>query len=65
MSNEDAPETALAVIEEKIRAAVAETLATADEHGLTPLAAALRGGRAYLAEATGAPDVELDELFGA
>jgi glutamate dehydrogenase/leucine dehydrogenase len=65
VSNEDAPETALAVIEEKIRAAVAETLATADEYGLTPLAAALRGGRAYLAEATGAPDVELDELFGA
>ena len=63
VSNDDAPDTALAVIEGKIRGAVAQTLATADEHGLTPLAAALHTGRAYLAEATGAPDAELDELF--
>jgi glutamate dehydrogenase (NAD(P)+) len=63
VSQSDAPDTALAVIEEKIRDAVAQTLASADEHGLTPLAAALRGGRAYLAQATDAPDAALDELF--
>jgi glutamate dehydrogenase (NAD(P)+) len=65
VSEDDPPDTALAVIEEKIRGAVAKTLATADEHGLTPLAAALRGGRAFLAQATSAPDAELDELFSA
>jgi glutamate dehydrogenase (NAD(P)+) len=63
VTDDDAPDTALAVIEGKIRDAVAQTLATADEHGITPLAAALRHGRAYFAEATGAPDEVLDELF--
>ncbi|MGH2928261.1 MAG: hypothetical protein ACRDL8_08665, partial [Solirubrobacteraceae bacterium] len=63
VTDEDTPETALAVIEEKIRQAVAQTLATADEHAITPVAAALRDGRAYFAQATGAPDDALDELF--
>ena len=63
VTDEDTPYTALAVIEQKIRAATAKTLATADEHGITPLAAALREGRAYFAQATGAPDAALDELF--
>jgi glutamate dehydrogenase (NAD(P)+) len=63
VTDEDAPDTALAVIEEKIREAAAQTLATADEHAITPLAAALRDGRAYFAQVTGAPDEALDELF--
>jgi glutamate dehydrogenase (NAD(P)+) len=63
VTDDDTPQAALAVIEEKIRERVAETLASADEHGITPLAAALRDGRAYFAEATGAPEEELDELF--
>jgi glutamate dehydrogenase (NAD(P)+) len=63
VTDEDTPVTALAVIEEKIREATAKTLATADEHAITPLAAALGDGRAYFARATGAPDEALDELF--
>ena len=55
--------TALAVIEEKIREVAAHTLATADEQSITPLAAALQDGRAYFAQATGAPDETLGELF--
>jgi glutamate dehydrogenase (NAD(P)+) len=63
VTDEDTPEMALAVIEERIREAAAQTLARADEHATTPLAAALRDGRAYFAQATGAPDEALDELF--
>jgi len=63
VTNQDTPDTALAVIEQKIRDAVAKTLATADEHAITPLAAALHDGRAYFAQATGAPDEALDQLF--
>ena len=63
VTDEDTPDTALAVIEQKIREVVAHTLATAEEHAITPIAAALEGGRAYLAQATGAPDEALDELF--
>jgi glutamate dehydrogenase (NAD(P)+) len=63
VTDDDTPDTALAVIEEKIRDAAAQTLATADEHAITPVAAALRDGRAYFAQATGAPAEVLDELF--
>jgi Glutamate/Leucine/Phenylalanine/Valine dehydrogenase/Recombinase zinc beta ribbon domain len=63
VTDEDTPDTALAAIEQKIREAVAHTLATAEEHAITPIAAALEGGRAYLAQATGPPDEALDELF--
>jgi glutamate dehydrogenase (NAD(P)+) len=63
VTDEDTPNTALALIEQKIRETTAKTLATADEHAITPLAAALRDGRAYFAQATGAPDEALDELF--
>lgn len=63
VTDKDTPDTALALIEEKIREVAAHTLATADEHGITPLAAALQDGRAYFAQATGAPDEALDELF--
>ncbi len=57
------PPEALAAIEGVVRAAVAKTLATADEHGRPPFAAALRDGREYLGQATGAPRELLDELF--
>lgn len=63
VTDDDTPDTALAVIEQKIQEVVAHTLATAEEHAITPIAAALEDGRAYLAQATGAPDEALDELF--
>jgi glutamate dehydrogenase (NAD(P)+) len=63
VSDQTTPDGVLEVIEQRIREATAKTLATADEHGITPLAAALGDGRAYFAEATGAPDEALDELF--
>lgn len=63
VSDDDTPDTALAVIEQKIRDLVAHTLATADEHAITPIGAALRSARAFLARETGAPDEELAELF--
>ncbi len=56
------PAEALAQIEALIRAAVARTLAAADGHGVTPLAAAFRAGREFLAE-SGAEQELLDELF--
>jgi hypothetical protein len=56
------PPEALARIEALIREGVARTLAAADEDGLTPLAAAFRSGREFLA-AAGAEDALLDELF--
>lgn len=61
----DKPEAALAKVEATIRDATARTLATAEEHSLTPFAAALRDGRNYFAQATDAPRETLDELFGA
>ena len=56
------PPEALARIEALIREGVARTLAAADENGITPLAAAFRAGREFLAE-SGAEDELLDELF--
>ena len=56
------PPEALAQIETLIREAVATTLVAADADGLTPLAAAFRSGREFLAE-TGAHDELLDEIF--
>jgi glutamate dehydrogenase (NAD(P)+) len=58
----DSPPEALARIEALIQEGVARTLASADEHGITPLAAAFRAGRAFLAE-SGADENLLDELF--
>ena len=56
------PPEALAQIEALIRDGVARTLAAADADGITPLAAAFRAGREFLAE-SGAEDELLDELF--
>jgi glutamate dehydrogenase (NAD(P)+) len=56
------PPAAIAQIEALIRDAVARTLAAADDDGLTPLAAAFRAGREFLAEA-GAENELLDEIF--
>ena len=58
----DSPPEALARIEGLIRDGVTRTLAAADERGITPLAAAWRAGRDFLAE-SGADDSLLDELF--
>jgi glutamate dehydrogenase (NAD(P)+) len=59
---DDAPPEALARIEALIRDGVARTLAAADAQDVTPLAAALRAGRDFLA-GSGADDALLDELF--
>jgi glutamate dehydrogenase (NAD(P)+) len=56
------PPEALAQIEALIQEAVARSLVTAAEQGVTPLAAALRTAREFLAE-SGADDALLDELF--
>lgn len=57
------PEDALPVIEAAVGSAVARVLATADELGVTPYAAAFHEARGYLAEATGASAEVLDGLF--
>ena len=63
VAQDAAPPEALAQIEALVRDGVARTLEAADEHGVTPVAAAFRAGREFLAE-TGADDDLLDELFG-
>lgn len=62
VAQDDSPPEALAKIEALIREGVARTLSAADEQNITPLAAAMRAGREFLAEA-GADDDLLDELF--
>jgi glutamate dehydrogenase/leucine dehydrogenase len=63
VTDKDTPDTALVVIEQKIREVVAHALASAEERTITPIAAALEVGRAYFAQATGARDEAVDELF--
>jgi glutamate dehydrogenase (NAD(P)+) len=63
VGRDDEPEVALAAIEAAVREAVARTLVTSDELGITPWAAALRAARDYLAQTTRAPRKVLDELF--
>jgi glutamate dehydrogenase (NAD(P)+) len=58
-------EAALAIIEAAVGDSVARTLTVAGELGVTPLEAALRDARDYLAEATGAYGTLLDELIPA
>jgi glutamate dehydrogenase (NAD(P)+) len=56
-------QAALASIEAAVRKAVAKALATSDERGITPSAAALRDARDQLADMTAAPCETLDQLF--
>ena len=65
VEQDDEPEVALAKIEQLVGGAVQRTLATADSEGITPLAAALREVRAFLAAETGAAEDVLDELVAA
>jgi glutamate dehydrogenase (NAD(P)+) len=65
VGQDDEPERALAKIEKLIAETVMRTLAAADADGVTPLEAALRDVRAYLAAETGAPDAVLDGLVAA
>ena len=65
VEQDDEPEVALAKIEQLVGGAVLRTLATADSEGITPLAAALREVRAFLAAETGAAEDVLDELVAA
>jgi glutamate dehydrogenase (NAD(P)+) len=62
VAQDDSPPDALAHIEALIQEGVARTLTAADEQDVTPLAAALRAGREFLAE-SGADRDLLDELF--
>jgi glutamate dehydrogenase (NAD(P)+) len=58
----DEPETALGKIEAVVRDAVVRVLERSEALGVTPLEAALRQAREYLAGATGAADDVLDAL---
>jgi glutamate dehydrogenase (NAD(P)+) len=62
---DDQPEVALAKIESLVAESVSRVLAAAEADRITPLAAALREVRAYLAAETGAADDVLDELVPA
>jgi hypothetical protein len=48
-----------------VREAVLRVLAASDELGITPVGAAFREARAYLADTTGASAEVLDALFPA
>lgn len=63
VDQEEDPAEALRAIEAVVRDAVVRVLAAADDLSITPLAAAFREARNYLAEATGAPLAAVDELF--
>jgi glutamate dehydrogenase (NAD(P)+) len=65
VEQDDEPAAALVKIERLIAETVTRTLAAADAAGVTPLEAALRDVRAYLAEETAAADEVLDELVAA
>ena len=65
VEQDDEPEVALAKIERLVAGSVARTLAAAEAESITPLAAALREVRAYLAAETGAGDEVLDDLVAA
>src|SRR4051812_38653190 len=60
---DDSPEDARAKVEAKIAEATTRTLMTAAERQIPPFAAALQAARERLAQATGAPQDVLDELF--
>jgi hypothetical protein len=62
VGRDDLPEAALGAIEAIVREAVARTLATSGELGITPFAG-IHEARDYLAQTTGAPRKVLDELF--
>lgn len=63
VNQDDEPAVALDAIEAVVREAVRRVLTTAAELAITPLEAAFREARAYLAEATDAEPALLDELF--
>ena len=65
VEQDDEPGEALAKIEELVAETVTSTLAAAEAEGVTPLEAALRDVRAYLAAETGAADKVLDDLVAA
>jgi glutamate dehydrogenase/leucine dehydrogenase len=65
VEQDDEPEVALAKIERLVADSVSRTLAAAEAEGITPLAAALREVRAYLATETDAAEDVLDKLVAA
>ena len=65
VEQDDEPSVALAKIERLVSESVTRTLSMAEAEGITPLAAALREVRAYLAAETGAPEDVLDGLVAA
>jgi glutamate dehydrogenase (NAD(P)+) len=65
VEQDDEPEVALAKIEQLVGDAVTRILSAAETEGITPLAAALREVRSYLAAETDAAEDVLDELVAA
>jgi glutamate dehydrogenase (NAD(P)+) len=65
LAQDSEPAAALAAIEVGVGESVARTLMTSSELGITPLEAAFRDARDYLAEATGAHGAVLEELIPA
>jgi glutamate dehydrogenase (NAD(P)+) len=65
VAQDEEPTAALAMIEAAVGESVTRTLTSSSELGITPLKAAFREARDYLAEATGAPRELLDELIPA
>ena len=63
IAQDEQPAQALAAIEANVSEAVARTLKTSSELGITPFEAALRDARDYLAESTGASKAVLDVLI--
>jgi glutamate dehydrogenase (NAD(P)+) len=63
VAQDEEPAAALATIEAAVGKSVGRTLATAGELGITPLEAAFRDARDYLAGATGASEGQLDKLI--
>jgi glutamate dehydrogenase (NAD(P)+) len=63
LAQDEEPAAGIAAIERAVGESVAKTLTASAELGITPLEAALREARDYLAEATGAPAKLLDELI--
>ncbi|HYY33674.1 MAG TPA: Glu/Leu/Phe/Val dehydrogenase dimerization domain-containing protein [Gaiellaceae bacterium] len=57
------PARALQTIEGLVADSTAQLLATAESEGVTPMEAAFRDARAFLREATGASDADVDELI--
>lgn len=65
VAQDEEPAPAIAAIEAAVGESIARTLMASNELGITPLEAAFRDARDYLAEATGAVGAQVDTLIPA